>query len=247
MFSHHDWELARNGDTDKRNEILVCYQYLVKRCADKISSGLPKHVDKDDIIQCGQFGLLDAIVKFDPARGFKFETYATKRIRGSMIDELRAQDWVPRSVRAGEKSIDNAIEQLTHKLGRDPTPDELEDLVGISTDEISLIRGASESGRMQNLFAPIVGDNGMEEGTVADMVISDDRDTGYLFDTCDRERILVAIDALADRERVTLAMHYYLGYTLAEIGELFEVTESRVCQIHTAALKDIRVGLHAAD
>jgi RNA polymerase sigma factor for flagellar operon FliA len=199
---------------------------------------LPKHVDIDDRKSAGQFGLYDAIEKYDPKRGYKFETYAINRIRGAILDDLRSLDWVPRSVRSKERQIEQAVNDLTQELGRSPTIEELCDLLDM--DEAEVKRGQSAGGTVFNIDTPIDHESEM---TVADLLSVDVGDLSEAFAIFDVTKMLDAIASLPERERLTIALHYYLGYTLAEIGRKFDVTESRVCQIHTRALKVIRKDL----
>jgi RNA polymerase sigma factor FliA len=242
MSTQTDWELIRTGDTEARNRIWVEHQISVNFVAQKISSGLPKHVDLDDLKSAGQFGLLDAIEKYDPERGYKFETYAINRIRGAILDDLRSLDWVPRSVRSKERQIDAAINDLTHELGRAPTVGELCDLLDMEPKEILKVQNSSAAGTIFNIDMPVDHDTEM---TVADGLTDDLGDLSDGVAGFDMTKIVGAIDDLPERERLTIALHYYLGCTLADIGKRFAVTESRVCQIHTRALKSIRKELLA--
>lgn len=240
MSTVTDWELIRNGDTRTRNRIWMRYQSSVNFVAQKIASGLPKHVDVDDLRSAGQFGLYDAIEKYDPERGYKFETYAINRIRGAILDDLRSLDWVPRSVRSKERQIEQAVNDLTQELGRDPSNHELADLLDITEDEIVKARTAGMHGVVFNIDSPVDIENDL---TVGDLLTNDVSDLSEAYTVFDTEKMLESLEALPEREQLTIALHYYLGYTLAEIGRKFGVTESRVCQIHTRALKAIRTDL----
>lgn len=240
MFSASHWELAQNGDIKARNDIIVEYQQLVDYCASRLSQKLPRHVDFSDLKASGQFGLIDAIMKFEPERGFKFETYAIPRIRGAIIDNLRTLDWVPRSVRFKERKIETASEKMTMLLGREPTENELADELEMDLDTFRSARFASENSYIWNIDTPIDPEN---DQTLADLITCNVSAIGDEQVTVDIGIVLETIDLLQEKERATLNMHYYLGYTLAEIGRRFGVTESRVCQIHTRALKRLRKAL----
>lgn len=237
MSTQRDWELIQNGDTSARNRIWIKYQSTVNFVAQKVASGLPKHVDIDDLKSAGQFGLLDAIDKYRPELGYKFETYAISRIKGAILDDLRTLDWVPRSIRSKERQIEQAAADLAHELGRQPTMEELSSLLGMEPDEIFDTQSATESGLVYNIDMPVDYDS---EITVADSISDETSDFSDALPLIDIERVLGAIDSLPERERLTIALHYYLGLTLADIGKRFDVTESRVCQIHTRALRSIR-------
>ena len=237
MSSQNTWELIRNGDTTARNEMWEKHQEAVDYVARRVASSLPKHVTFEDLKSAGQLGLLDAITKFDPDRGFKFETYALTRIRGSILDDLRSQDWVPRSVRQMDRNIETATQELTQYYGRNPTNEELAGFLEVDIQEIHKARATNASSAVFNIDQPVDEDGSI---TVADSISSDLGDPSELLAAIDLDGVVDALDGLPDRERLTMAMHYCQGMTLAEIGRQFGVTESRVCQIHTKALKTIR-------
>jgi RNA polymerase sigma factor FliA len=237
MSSQTDWELIQAGDIEARNRVWEEYQPAVEYVARKLSSGLPKHVSFNDLKSAGQLGLLDAITKFDPARGYKFETYALTRIRGSILDDLRSQDWVPRSVRQKDRGIEMAIQDLTQSLGRPPNDAEIADFLDVSVDEIQKSKSSSSNSFIFNIDQPFEDDESL---TLGDSLSGNLGDLSDLITTMDSEKVLSAIEGLPEREKITIAMHYSMGMTLAEIGRQFSVTESRVCQIHTKALKTIR-------
>lgn len=237
MSSQSTWELIRRGDTTARNEVWEEYQSAVEYVARKLHAGLPKHVSLDDLRSAGQFGLLDAIEKFDPARGYKFETYAMTRIRGSILDDLRSQDWVPRSIRQRDRSIETAVQELTQYYGRQPSDDEVAGYLDLDLIEVQKARHNGNTGTVYNIDQPIDDDGTI---TLGDSLSQNDGDLSEMMATMDTDRVIAAIESLPERERLTIAMHYSMGMTLAEIGRQFNVTESRVCQIHTKALKVIR-------
>ena len=237
MSSQNIWESIQNGDTKARNEIWEKYQPAVDYVSRKLAASLPRHVPQDDLKSAGQFGLLDAINKFDPARGYKFETYALQRIRGSILDDLRTQDWVPRSVRQKDRSIESAVQELTQYYSRTPTDDEIAGYLDLTLEELAKARSVSQTSVIYNIDQPLDEDSTI---TVADSLTDDTGDLSDLLATFDTDSVLTALEELPDREKITVALHYHQGLTLAEIGRRFGVTESRVCQIHTKALKTIR-------
>ena len=240
MSSLSNWELIRNGDVNARNKVWQEHQDAVDYVARRLASTLPRHVPLDDLKSAGQLGLLDAINKFDPDKGFKFETYALTRIRGSILDDLRSQDWVPRSVRQRDRKIDTATQDLIHDLGREPTNEEIAAYLDKSVDEVVAAKAANYSNQITT-----IDQTTSEEGqlTVADTLASDDGDPLSLMSAINIDSVVEAIRRLPHREGLTLTMHYALGMTLADIGRNFGVTESRVCQIHTKALRSIREGM----
>jgi len=238
--------LKQDGDRDARDRLILHYSPLVKYVVGRVSSGMPSHVDLADLLSYGVLGLIDAIEKFDPSRGIKFETYGVPRIRGAILDELRSIDWVPRSVRAKARAIDVAVETLEATLGRSPSDAELAEELEMSTDELSDVLGqTSRAGLIQLdevLFASVgrrrtAVDDALRDGTAvpgADMEIQETR-----------RQLAGAIRHLGDRERHVLTLYYYEGLNLAEIGEILGVSESRTCQIHSKAVVELRRRLKA--
>lgn len=237
MISQETWVSIQNGDIEARNKVWEEYQPAVEYIARKLAATLPKHLSIDDLLSAGQFGLLDAINKFDPDRGFKFETYALTRIRGSMLDDLRSQDWVPRSVRQRDRNIDTALNELTHYFGRIPTDEEIAGYLEMDVSEVSKARAIQASNLVYNIDQPIDIEGSL---TVADSISSDIGDPSSIITLLDIDGVIDAIETLPEREKLTVVLHYSMDMTLAEIGRKFGVTESRVCQIHTKALQSIR-------
>ena len=244
------WTRYQAGeDPEARDQLLVHYSPLVKFVAGRVASGLPSSVEQSDLVSYGMLGLLDALAKFDPGRGFKFETYAIARIKGAMLDELRAIDWVPRSVRTKARRLEKAVAELQAELHRTPTDAELAAAVGVSDQELQAMLG-------QVSFTGLValdellghGGNGGSAGTLADTLV--DRGPGPLaaYEVEELRRLLAeSIRALPERERTVVGLYYYEGLTLADIGGVLGVTESRVCQIHTKAVLSLRARMAAAD
>lgn len=238
MITQSDWVSAQSGDTAARNKILIQYQDLVEYCANSLSKGMPSHIDKQDLISCGQFGLIDAISRFDYERGLQFETFAAQRIRGAILDELRAQDWVPRSVRSRERRVSKAIESAAQSSGASLSDQQISEITDLSVDQVVKARATAELSQVYALDMQL--DDSDSGFTLADTVTSDIGDLSSMFENLDPEAVADALSALDEKEAMVIALHYYLGKSLAEIGRQFGVTESRVCQIHTKALKSIR-------
>ena len=230
------------GSQDARDRLIVHYSPLVKYVAGRVSVGLPQHIEQSDLVSYGIFGLIDAIDKFDPKRGFKFETYAISRIKGAIIDELRSIDWVPRSVRSKARAIERAYSKLENELRR--TPDDAE----VAT-ELGLSEGEFAQTLSQISFVGLVAldellSAGSERGssaTVGDTIADGAHDPVQAFELDEMKHVLAdAINRMPDRERLVLTLYYYEGLTLSEIGQVLGVTESRVCQIHTKAIFQLR-------
>jgi RNA polymerase sigma factor for flagellar operon FliA len=238
-------EYRRSNDPRIRDRLILTYAPLVKYVAGRLGSGLPAHVDDDDLVSYGLLGLIGAIERFDPDRDIKFETYAIARIKGSIIDELRSMDWVPRSVRSRAREIERAIAELESRLGRAPTDEEISGKLGITEDELndSLTEISRTSiAALDELWTVSAGGD-----TIA--LIDTIEDTqgpnpqSALAETELREAVGEAIARLPEREKLVVTLYYYEELTLREIGEVLGVTESRVSQLHTKAILRLKARL----
>ncbi|HET6498828.1 MAG TPA: RNA polymerase sigma factor WhiG [Coriobacteriia bacterium] len=235
------------GASGARERLILNYSPLVKYVAGRISATLPQTVETADLISYGLFGLIDAIEKFDPERGIKFETYAIARIRGSIIDELRSMDWVPRSVRARARELEQVYATLEIRLRRAPSDAEVADEMGISVDDLRDILAKLSYASVisfEELWAG--GDREDRSDGAASIPDEDAADPVAAFETEEVKEILSeAIERLPERERVVITLYYYEGLTLKEIGRVLGVTESRVSQLHTKAVLRMRAKLHS--
>lgn len=236
------WEKFKTSEDPRAREGLILhYSALVKFVAGRMRAGLPRTVDPQDLVSYGTFGLIDAIDKFDLERGFKFETYAVSRIKGAILDELRALDWVPRSVRSRAREIQRSLAELEHGLQRSPTEQELaehmEVPLGTLQDHLGEIASLGFVA-LDELLNPgerdssAVGDLLADKGALDPSGSFEKQETRYL--------LADSINRLPDRERLVVTLYYYEAMTLAEIGKVLSVTESRVCQIHTKAVMSLR-------
>src|SRR6059036_1517730 len=242
-------EFKRTGDRGLRDRLILTYALLVKYVAGRLGSGLPAHVDEGDLVSYGLLGLIGAIERYDPARDVKFETYAIARIKGSIIDELRAMDWVPRSVRARARDIERAIGSLEAKLHRAPTDEEIAEKLGITTAELddSLTDiSRSSIAALDELWTVSSGSG--DQVALIDTIedTSGPQPTQVLDQTELREALGEAIARLPEREKVVVTLYYYEELTLREIGEVLGVTESRVSQLHTKAILRLKARLSGA-
>jgi RNA polymerase sigma factor for flagellar operon FliA len=238
--THGLWlEYRRTRDKAVRDRLILTYAPLVKYVAGRLGSGLPTHVDEGDLVSYGLLGLIGAIDRFDPDREIKFETFAIARIRGAIIDELRALDWVPRSVRSRARQIERAIAELEARLGRAPTDEEIAVKIGISTEELEdsfTDISRSSIAALDELWSSNAGEG--EQVSLLDAL--EDPDTIKPAEALDeaevRETLADAISRLPEREKLVITLYYYEELTLREIGEVLGVTESRVSQLHTKAV-----------
>ncbi|HMC52000.1 MAG TPA: RNA polymerase sigma factor WhiG [Acidimicrobiales bacterium] len=230
------------GTRESRDKLIVHYSPLVKYVAGRVSVGLPQNVDQADLVSYGIFGLIDAIDKFDPDRNIKFETYAIARIKGAIIDELRSIDWVPRSVRAKSRLLEKAYSKLEAALGRNPTDAEVAAELSMSERELqNVFNQISFIGLVALDEVLSVGGERGEATTLGDTIADRGQSPVAAFEVEEMKQILaLAINRLGEREKIVLTLYYYEGLTLAEIGEVLGVTESRVCQIHTKAIFQLR-------
>ncbi len=228
---------------DARDRLILHYSPLVKYVAGRVSVGLPQNIEQADLVSYGIFGLIDAIEKFDPDRKIKFETYAIARIKGAIIDELRSIDWVPRSVRAKARSVERAYAKLENQLLRTPTDAEVAAEMGISEADLQTIfHQISFVGvvALDEMLSSGGGERG-ESTTLGDTIPDKAEGPVQLFEGEEMKQLLAAaVNRLGEREKIVLMLYYYEGFTLAQIGDVLGVTESRVCQIHTKAVLQLR-------
>jgi RNA polymerase sigma factor FliA len=236
-------------DPEARERLILHYAPLVKYVASRVATGLPASVDQADLVSYGMFGLIDALQKFEPGRGNKFETYAIPRIKGAIIDELRAMDWVPRSVRFKQREIEKALADLESMLKRQPTEKELAERLGMSLSELhEVITQISFVSVLALDEAVSVGADRGEQVTLIDTLADRGIDpTSGVESQETRGLLAAAINSLSEREKIVVTLYYFEGLTLAEIGEVLGVTESRVCQIHTKAVGSLRGQLSEFD
>jgi len=233
--------------TENREEVIKRYSPMIKYVANRIAMRLPPHIEVDDLISVGVLGLMDAISKYDSSRGAKFKTYAEFRVRGAILDELRAMDWVPRSIRQKASKVDKVVQGLQAKLSRVPEDEEVAKEMGLSLDQfhdtlnetksipvfsLEDLGIAKESGEQQSLLDCLAGKADADPQTQIRLIEL-------------KEIIAKAIDALPEKERLMVSLYYYEELTMKEIGAVLEITESRVSQIHSKAVYRLRTKLKA--
>lgn len=242
-------EYKQSGSAELRDQLILHYSPLVKYVAGRVAVGLPQNVEQADLFSYGVFGLIDAITKFDMSRGYKFETYAMARIKGAILDELRSTDWVPRSVRAKARAVERAYAKLEADLHRGPTDAELAEALGLDEEQFSsLLSQIFFVGLVALDEIVYVGVERNEPVTLGDSLADSSHGPMAIFEIEEtRQALAEAIAHLPEREKVVLTLYYYEGLTLAEIGQVLGVTESRICQIHTKAVLHLRGKLLARE
>ncbi len=230
-------------DHTAREKLIVAYSPLVKWIAGRVASTLPPHIEEGDLISYGLLGLASAVDRFDIDRQVKFETFAATRIHGAIIDELRSEDWVPRSVRHRARQIERAHAALEHRLHRVPTDDEIADEIGITLDEFReslLLVAQSRMHALDEMWS--AGDGSGESVSLLEVLEDTDAvdPVAAVAAQSLRDEIGSAIQRLPEREKVVVALYYYENLTLREIGEVLGVTESRASQLHSKAVLRLR-------
>ncbi len=234
------WRRYKQGaDPAARDRLILTYAPLVKYVAGRMGTNFPSHVEESDLISYGLLGLIGAIERFDLSRNIKFETYAITRIKGSILDELRSLDWVPRSVRSMARQIERSSANLENKLHRAPSDEEMASDLGLTMDEFrdALTRISSSTiVALEELWT--ISSTGTESVALIDTIEDQQsKDPAAVVDVNDvKERLAGAISNLPEREKIVIALYYYEGLTLREIGDVLGVTESRVSQLHTKAI-----------
>jgi RNA polymerase sigma factor for flagellar operon FliA len=226
-----------------RERLILHYSPLVKYVAGRVGVGLPPNIEQADLVSYGIFGLIDAIEKFDLERAIKFETYAISRIKGAIIDELRSIDWIPRSVRYKAREVEKAYAVLEAKLHRSPTEAEVAEELGIKLEDLHTI--FSQVSFVNVVALDELMSAGQERGDKLSLVdtLEDTKaeDPVQAFESEETKFLLAkAINTLPEREKIVVTLYYYEGLTLAEIGQVLGVTESRICQMHTKAVLQLR-------
>ncbi len=231
-------------DPKVKDEIVVEYAPLVKFIAQKIASRLPSNIELDDLISCGVIGLMDAISKFDPTRDNKFKTYAEFRIRGAILDELRSQDWVPRSIREKTKTLERAYAKLEREFGRPATDEEMCVELECTMDEFHEMLNASKSVSLLNIDDSAIFSKGDKRLM---MGLLEHRRSSNPFAAVNfkgsQDIIKEGIKSLPEKQRLVLSLYYFEDLNLKEIGQVLDVTESRVSQLHTQAIVKLKVKL----
>lgn len=230
------------ADVERRNELIIEYLPLVKFIANRIAGRLPNHIEVDDLINSGIIGLIDALKKFDASLKIKFKTYAEFRIKGAILDELRALDWVPRSTRQKASRLERAYSELEQQLGRAATDAEMMEYLNIEVEEFdSLLCEARGVALISLDELRTDGDESYERNLLEFLADPEALSPAQALNLDQIYRIVAeTIDQLPEKERLVISLYYYEELTMKEIGEIMDITESRVSQIHTKAILRLR-------
>jgi RNA polymerase sigma factor FliA len=224
-----------------REKLILHYLHLVRYVVSRLPISLPISIATEDLISYGTMGLMEAVERFDPDRGLKFETYAVTRIRGAIIDQLRFQDWIPRGVRKRSKNLSEAMRRLEEELGRTPTDDELAEELGVSKSKVQTMLAESNNYvlSLDDKYGGEASDNTLSLMDMVEDKNSPDPQGEYEANEL-RRRLAAAIASLPEREKLLVALYYHENMTLKEIGDVISVSESRVCQLHAQAILRLR-------
>lgn len=237
-------EYARTHSPQIREKIIVEYAPLVKVVAGRLSMYLGYNVEYDDLVGYGVFGLIDAIDKFDPTKAVKFETYASLRIRGAILDQIRKMDWIPRTIRQRQRQIDEAVKTVESASGKNATDDDIAKQLGISSDEYSEWQSQMMVTNVISLNEFAENSNSDEGGAPRDTIPSKDAGPEDIIEQNELKKALAdSIELLTEKERKVILLYYYEELTLKEISNILDVSESRVSQLHVKALTKMKTKL----
>jgi RNA polymerase sigma factor for flagellar operon FliA len=236
---------SRNRKERQKEVALSKYAPLVKYVVDRMALHLPKSVERDDLTSAAIIGLFDALEKYDAGKGTKFETYAIWRIRGAILDELRSLDWASRSIRRKARTVEEAARDLGQKLGRAATEEEVAEALNLSPVELSRLMDEVHGTALLSLSKAVTGDEDQDFIQLEDIVDDPSQtDALELLENEESKEVLMeTIDGLPEQQRLVVALYYYEEMTLKEIGEALHISESRVSQIHTRAVKTLKARL----
>ena len=238
-------EYRKTKSPQLRDKLIRQYMPLVKYVAGKLAVGMPGSVEFDDLVGFGQFGLLDAIEKFDPGKNVKFKTYAVTRIRGAIFDELRQLDWVPRSVRQKSREIEDTIVELESKLGRTATDAEIAEKLGVSESEYQQTVMKVSGTSVLSLNDVWYSGNDNDDMSIGDSIESPSSlNPDVIVEREEIRKVIIeAINELPEKEKMVIVLYYHEDLTFKEIGQVLEVSESRISQLHTKANLRLRAKL----
>jgi RNA polymerase sigma factor for flagellar operon FliA len=239
------WEqFHKTRDDQHRNLLMEHYRDLVKYCAERLHSKLPGKVELDDLISAGMFGLMDAIDAFDPTRGVKFETYCSPRVKGSILDELRSMDWVPRLVRSRAHQLAKATHSLETHLGRRPTEEEIAEKLNVNMEEFDKLQRDANAASQVSLNTKYNDGDGEKDIREID-VIKDEKSENPVTEAQKRDLKSLLTKGLTRAERLIIVLYYYEEMTMKEIGATLDLSESRVSQMHSSIVARLKAQMNS--
>jgi len=232
-------QFHKTHDDESRNILMENYHPIVKYSAERLHSKLPDKVELDDLISAGVFGLMDALEAFDPSRGVKFETYCSPRIRGSILDELRSMDWVPRLVRSRASQLSKATQSLETNLGRKPNETEIAKELKIDKESFERLRRDANAIGVVSLNAKYAENDSEKDVRELD-IVKDDKSKDPLIEAQKRDLKSLLTKGLTRAERLIIVLYYYEEMTMKEIGATLDLSESRVSQMHSSIVARLK-------
>ena len=240
--AHPEKLFKKNMTVQERNQIVESYLPMIQCIARRISSRLPSNIHYNDLVSNAVIGLMDAIQKYDPSRNNKFKTYAEFRVRGAILDALRAQDWTPRSIRDKAKRIDRVTKALEQKYSRPPNEQEIAEALDVSLDEYHSMLNQTKEVSLVSIDESAIF-NHTDKNSVLKMLEDADSSLQKIHKKSLQKVIVSAIKELPERQRIVLSLYYYEGFNLRKIGRILKVTESRVSQLHAQAIERLKYKL----
>jgi RNA polymerase sigma factor FliA len=235
-------ELKTTGSSEARDRLVVHYAPLVKYVAGRMSVGIPTSIDHEDLASAGIVGLMEAIAKFEPGRGYKFETYAANRIRGAILDDLRAMDWVPRSIRTQARRVEETLKKLQDDLGRTPSDEEVAAEMGVSVRKLRAIYSRVSTVLFVSLERLLsLGEMGGKTSLIETLADAQAEDPASHVEAEEMKTFLAqAIGELPDRERTAITLYYYEGLSLTEIAQVVGLSQARISQMNAKSVMQFR-------
>ncbi len=249
MICEELWEKYLDArEEEYRQELIIQYLPLVKQIARRMSLGLPGHIDIDDMISWGILGLLDALDKYRPEKGCQFKSYASLRIKGAILDELRRLSWLPRSLIHNIKKVEEAYRQVENRMGREATPEEVAEEMGVSSTFVDKVLAQTNHVSVLSLESLLFSGDDEQGRALIDTLPTSEAGPEKTLEKKEHMKVLKqGLEKLPEKEKLVLSLYYYEELTMKEIGSVLDLSESRVSQIHSRAIMRLRKYLEKND